>query len=120
MSKPPPRLSILGHLADMRKHLLRSVIAVGITTALAFVFYDRIFSILLYPAGEMSLIFTEVTEMISTIVLVSLVSGIMLGHPLSDLRVHDVRLPCSDSEGEEVLLPHPALDGYHVCGGSCL
>jgi len=81
MSKPPTRLSILGHLADMRKHLLRSVIAVGITTALAFVFYDRIFSILLYPAGEMSLIFTEVTEMISTIVMVSLVSGIMLAIP---------------------------------------
>jgi len=81
MSTPPGRLSILGHLADMRKHVLRSVIAVGITTALAFFFYDRIFSILLHPAGETSLIFTEMTEMISTIVLVCLVSGIMLAIP---------------------------------------
>jgi sec-independent protein translocase protein TatC len=81
MSRPPARLSILGHLAEVRKHVLRSVIAVGITTALAFFFYDRIFSILLYPAGETSLIFTEMTEMISTIVLVCLVSGIMLAVP---------------------------------------
>jgi sec-independent protein translocase protein TatC len=81
MSSPPPRLSILGHLAEMRKHLIRSVIAVGVTTALSFIFYDRIFAVLLYPAGELGLIFTEVTEMISTVIQVCLISGIMLAIP---------------------------------------
>lgn len=52
-----------------------------IATVLSFVFYDQIFSILLYPGGEMSLIFTDMTEMFSTVLLVSLVSGIVLAIP---------------------------------------
>lgn len=74
-------LSILVHLAELRKRLLRSVIAVAIATVLAFVFYHQIFNILLYPAGEMDLIFVEMTEMIGTIFRVCLVVGIMLAVP---------------------------------------
>ncbi|MFO7773774.1 MAG: twin-arginine translocase subunit TatC [Dehalococcoidia bacterium] len=74
-------VSILVHLAELRKRLLRSVIVVAIATVLAFVFYHQIFDILLYPAGEMDLIFVEMTEMIGTIFRVCLAVGIMLAVP---------------------------------------
>lgn len=81
MAESESRASIFGHLTELRKRLFRSAIAVGIAAVLAFVFYDRIFGLLLYPAGDLNLIFVEMTEMIGTVLLVSLVSGIVLAIP---------------------------------------
>jgi sec-independent protein translocase protein TatC len=75
------RLSILGHLSELRTRLIRSVIAVAITTILSFVFYQQILNILIYPAGDINLIFVEMTEMIGTVMRVCLVSGIILATP---------------------------------------
>jgi sec-independent protein translocase protein TatC len=75
------RLSILGHLSELRTRLIRSVIAVAITTILSFVFYQQILNILIYPAGGINLIFVEMTEMIGTVMRVCLVSGIILATP---------------------------------------
>lgn len=78
---PERRLPILGHLAELRKRLVRSTIAITITTILAFVFYKYIFNILLYPAGKINLVFVDLTEMISIILRVCLIGGIMLAVP---------------------------------------
>ena len=75
------KLSILEHLAELRKRLIRSVIAVAITTILSFIFAPHIFEILKEPAGDFNPIFIEMTEMIGTYMKVSLVSGIMLAMP---------------------------------------
>jgi len=72
---------ISGHITELRRRIFRSVIAVGITTVLAFIFHQHIFAVLLYPAGDMNLIFVEMTEMIGTVLLVSLVTGIVLAIP---------------------------------------
>ncbi|MFC1987797.1 twin-arginine translocase subunit TatC [Chloroflexota bacterium] len=81
MSNNEEKLSILGHLAELRKLLIRSVIVVAITTILSFIFYQRIFDILLYPAHGTALQAIDMTEMIGTIMRVCLVSGIMLAMP---------------------------------------
>jgi sec-independent protein translocase protein TatC len=81
MTNSEKRLSILGHLSELRKRLIRSVIAVVITTALSFVFYHQILNILIYPAGDISLIFIEMTEMIGIVMRVCLISGIILAIP---------------------------------------
>ncbi len=82
MSNSEKTLSILGHLAELRKRLLRSVIAVAITTTLSFIFYRQIFDILLYPAPQdINLQAIKMTEMLGTIMRVCLVSGIMLAMP---------------------------------------
>ena len=81
MSNGEDRLSVLGHLTELRKRLIRSVIAVVITSILSFIFYKQIFDILIYPAQDINLIFIEMTEMIGTIMRVCLVSGIILAMP---------------------------------------
>jgi sec-independent protein translocase protein TatC len=75
------RLSILGHLTELRTRLIRSVIAVAITTILSFIFWRQIFNILVYPAGGTYFIYTELTEMIGTIMRVCLAGGIILATP---------------------------------------
>ena len=74
-------MSILGHLAELRKRLIRSLIVVAVTTIISFVFYQQIFDILLFPAQGIALQAIDLTEMIGTIMRVCLVSGIILAMP---------------------------------------
>lgn len=75
------RAGLFEHLTELRTRVFRSVIAVAITTILAFIFHQQIFALLLYPAGDMNLIFVEMTEMIGTVLLASLVTGVVLAIP---------------------------------------
>ena len=75
------RLTILEHISELRRRLIRCVIAVSVTTVISFVFAKQIFEILKSPAGEIDLIFIEMTEMIGIYMRVSLVSGIILVMP---------------------------------------
>ena len=75
------KLTVLGHLGELRQRLIKSVIAVAITTTISFVFARQIFNILILPAEGINLIFIEMTEMIGTYMKVSLASGIILAMP---------------------------------------
>jgi len=71
----------MGHLNELRGRLIKCVIAVVITTALSFIFADRIFHVLITPAGDINLIFTDLTEMIGAYMKVSLAGGLTLAMP---------------------------------------
>jgi sec-independent protein translocase protein TatC len=81
MSEGEQKLTILGHFQELRKRLIRSVIAVAAGAAISFIFYEWIFWILIRPAEQINLIFTELTEMIGTIMKVCLASGLILAIP---------------------------------------
>jgi len=81
MSSNEQKISILGHLDELRKRLIRGVIAVVITSILSFVFYEQIFDILISPTQNINLIYIEMTEMIGTIMRVCLFSGVLLAMP---------------------------------------
>jgi sec-independent protein translocase protein TatC len=72
---------ILSHLKELRQRLIRSVIAVLVATIITFFFAPQIFEILKAPAGNINLIFIEMTEMIGIYMKVSLAGGIMLTMP---------------------------------------
>jgi len=86
MSDGEKRLTLLGHFQELRKRLIRSIIAVVITTAISFIFYEWIFYILLLPAHDINLIFIEMTEMVGTIMKVCLTSGLILAMPYLTLQ----------------------------------
>jgi sec-independent protein translocase protein TatC len=75
------RLTVLGHLGELRSRLIRSVIAVVITSIIAFIFADWIFYFLVLPAGSINLIYVEMTEMLGTYMRVCLAAGIALAMP---------------------------------------
>lgn len=74
---------LFSHLDALRKHLLRSVIVLGITIAFSFAFSQQILEFLTQPleGGIAALIAIEVTEPISTLMRVSLLSGFALALP---------------------------------------
>lgn len=75
------QLTILGHLKELRQRLIKSVIAVLVTTVISFFFAPQIFAILIKPTGGIDLVYIEMTEMISTYMRVSLASGVILVMP---------------------------------------
>jgi len=75
------KLTLLGHLRELRQRLLKSVIAVAITTVICFFLFEYILNFLKVPAGNIELIFIEMTEGLGTYMRVCLVSGIILAMP---------------------------------------
>ncbi len=75
------KLTALSHLLELRKRLIRSVIAIAVASVIAFFFYDWIFYFLKLPAENINLVYIEMTEMIGTIMKVSLAAGIVLAMP---------------------------------------
>ncbi len=75
------KVTALSHLMELRKRLIRSVIAIAVASIIAFFFYDWIFYFLKLPAQNINLIYIEMTEMIGTIMKVSLAAGIVLAMP---------------------------------------
>ncbi len=75
------KITVLGHLKELRKRLLYVVIAVVITSTISFFFVDQILEILKAPAGDIDLVFIEMTEGFTTYMRVCLVAGIILAMP---------------------------------------
>lgn len=75
------KLSFLGHLVELRRRLIRSVIAVIITTIISFIFAEQIFRVLTLPIKGTPLIYIDMTEMISIYMIVCLATGIFLAMP---------------------------------------
>ena len=65
----------------MRRRLIYSVLAVVVTTGAAFVFTDRIFKVLIQPAGNQELVFTQMTEMMAVYFTVALTVGVAAALP---------------------------------------
>lgn len=94
------RLTVMGHLAELRTRLVRSAIAVAAATVLAFAFANQIFNVLTYkspfvkpvfdflttklhlvPPPNLSLVYIDVTEMIGVYMKVCLVSAVIIVFP---------------------------------------
>lgn len=77
------------HLDALRKHLFRSVLVIGLATVLAFIFNRYIMEFLSSPLenGIDSLIAIDVTEPISTVMRVSLLTGVAISFPYIAIEI---------------------------------
>lgn len=75
------RLTVIGHLQELRKRLLWSVIAVAVGIGVSFPLVPYIFDILKSRAEGVDLVFLRVTEMLGTYINVAFYCGIALALP---------------------------------------
>jgi sec-independent protein translocase protein TatC len=81
-------LSLIDHLRELRRRIFWSVIALLVGTLIAFVFFRQIIELLVLPARDfgasqgLELVYTEVTELLSTSVKVSFMAGFVLSSPV--------------------------------------
>jgi len=82
MSDGEQKYTILGHLREFRNRIFKSAIAVIIGFIACFIFRDWIFYFLNLPASGQTFVYIDITENMSTIMLVSFVGGIILAMPV--------------------------------------
>ncbi len=75
-------LTLLGHLNELRRRLTISVVALAITTVIAFLFRDWLLWVLLRPVPNLHPIYLELTEMLGVYMKVSLLGGFILAFPV--------------------------------------
>ena len=77
------------HLNALRKHLFRALIFLSLTTVLSFAFANQILGVLTspLPEGSASIQAIEVTEPISVLMRISLLSGFVLALPYLALEI---------------------------------
>ncbi|MBI3965937.1 MAG: twin-arginine translocase subunit TatC [Chloroflexi bacterium] len=79
-----PQLTLLEHLEELRDRLIKSLIAVAITSTISVIFAWQIIRILFVPLGSLQdrVISLELTETITTYFHVALYSGLTLAMPI--------------------------------------
>lgn len=82
MSDGEKKYTLLGHLREFRSRIFKGAIAVIIGVIICFIFHNWIFYILKYPATGIRFYAFQVTEGMSTIMLVSFVGGVILAMPV--------------------------------------
>ncbi len=81
-------LTILQHLTELRRRLFICVVALLVGSAVSFAFFSDIIELLVRPARDLEtgpggqLIYTEVTELLTTSIKVSFVAGFVLALPV--------------------------------------
>jgi len=81
--KTKQEMTLLDHLTELRQRLIKSVIALVVAVLISLIFAKYIFDFLIAPApDDIVLIRTEMTEMLSTYMKVSLMGGIALAMPV--------------------------------------
>ena len=80
--------TLLQHLGELRRRVFICVIALLVGSVSSFVFFEQIIEVLVSPAKDLGLgtggelIYTEVTELLTTAIKVSFVSGLILASPV--------------------------------------
>ena len=87
-------LPLREHFRELRSRVMISMVALLLGSAVCFYFYEEILTFLIAPArkvagDDVSIIYTEVTELLSTTVKVSLLGGLVLALPV--ILYHVVR-----------------------------
>jgi len=80
--------TFLEHIGELRRRVFIIIVAVLLGTAVSFVFFEEIIEFLVKPARDLNLatggdlIYTEVTELLTTAIKVSLMGGLVLASPV--------------------------------------
>ncbi len=81
-NSPASSMPFLNHLEELRWRLLKSFLAIIITTIAAFYYAEQIMQFITAPLGETKLYFTEVTGSFYAFLKLSLLTGILAASPV--------------------------------------
>ncbi|MFQ6014942.1 MAG: twin-arginine translocase subunit TatC [Anaerolineae bacterium] len=76
------KLTIIEHLEELRERLIKSVIAVAVTTLISLIFTSRFLELLIAPMGERKPVALRPTETIVIYFKVALIIGLVMAMPV--------------------------------------
>jgi sec-independent protein translocase protein TatC len=117
------RMGFLDHLDELRKRLIRSVVAAAVGMLVAFLFIDRIVNFMLAPTRSMlppgsKLIYTQPGEAFGLYINVALVAGVLLASPFLMFQVWRFIAPGLYAKEKKLVIPFVALTSAGAVGGA--
>lgn len=118
MVEESPQLTLLGHIKELRKRLLISVIALALTTIASFAFSQNIASFLAGPIGGLQAMSSiDVTENMSAFMKISLLSGVILALPVIFIQILAFIMPgLNPNERVWIWMAVPSATIFFVAG----
>src|SRR6185295_17920637 len=122
---PSPRgaMAFLEHLDELRKRIIRSLIAVAIGGAIAFLFINRIFTFLMeptrrvLPAGS-TLIYTDPSAVFALEMQLALIAGTILASPYVMFQVWRFIAPGLYADEKRLAIPFVVLSSVGMVAGA--
>lgn len=117
------RMSFLEHLDELRKRLIRAVIAIVIGCVVAFVFLDRVFDFVTLPMRQMlpdggELVMTAPTEYFMLYLKVGVLVGLFVALPAVMLQLWLFIAPGLYSHEKKFAIPFVALSSLFFLAGA--
>ncbi|HEY2310172.1 MAG TPA: twin-arginine translocase subunit TatC [Gaiellaceae bacterium] len=111
--------SLVEHLEELRRRLMVALVAVGVATAVAFVFHNRILDWLArpLPVGHRHVVAFGVTEPFSVSIAVSLYAGILFALPVILWQLWSFLAPALDPAAERRILLLAAFGAVMAAAG---
>ena len=105
MGRETRRLTIVGHLEELRKRLIICLITFAITTAGSFIFVDKLREIIIRPAGEIQLIFITPPEALMADLRLAVMFGLALALPVLVCQLLAFVLPGFETGEKKLIVP---------------
>jgi sec-independent protein translocase protein TatC len=111
-------MDVWSHIGELRARLLRSVLALIVTTMVSFAFAEKIIRFLSIPIGGLeNLLAIEVTENVGVFMRVSLLSGFIFALPFIVYQILAFVMPgLKQSERKWLYLAIPVATFLFLCG----
>lgn len=118
MVEESSQMTLLGHIKELRKRLLISVIALALTTIASFAFSQDIASFLAGPIGGLQAMSSiDVTENMSAFMKISLLSGVILALPVIFFQVLAFIMPgLNANERTWIWMAVPSATIFFIAG----
>ena len=118
MTEDTTQMSLLGHINELRKRLLVSVIALALTTAASFAFSQKIAVFLAEPIGGLQAMASiDITENMSAFMKISLLSGVILALPVIFSQILGFIMPgLNPKERTWIWMAIPSATIFFVAG----
>jgi len=116
-------MAFLEHLEELRKRIIRSLIAIAIGAVIAFAFIERIVSFVLAPARKSLppgavLIYTNPGEAFSLYMQVAVMAGVVFASPVVMFQVWRFIAPALYSKEKRFAIPFVLLSSGGLVGGA--
>ncbi len=112
------RMPFTGHFKELRQRFVRSLIALAVAAAIAFIFYNQIFEILKGPApDDVKFIAIELMENLTTVFKVCLTAGLVIAMPYLVYQLFAFLSPALTSKEKKfVFTSIPFVAGLFIAG----
>jgi sec-independent protein translocase protein TatC len=116
------KMSFLEHLDELRRRLLRSVIALFVGFLIACVFLPQLFTFVMNPIHELipggKLIYTEPTEAFALYIKIAVIAGLLIASPAIMTQVWLFIAPGLYAHEKKMAIPFVAMSSVFFIGGA--